>query len=546
MTFQRGKASRGDQNGITEFSAFGFNGLLNINAMPQSVADSQLTIALNVYGDVDGGLEMRRGIAKRGLQFAATAAQGVYRFFQQVVGGFPVSPPTTFLLGQSAGGNLWNVDTDTQIGANGSLGELAENWSVARIYDPQTNGGTDIMVICTGDGGPYKFDGTNISVPSAWAAQAASARFCEVSNGTLWFGGIKAQPTLLVQTVIGFPQEIQQEFVVSYPVTGLSVIGAGSQSGLVFGMTRGLGVSFGVNSQSDFLQEIPHEDGVAAGRTMIAVNGVVYFLGRFNIYMFDGQNITPIGDNVRPWIVTDPIQQDYPMNGDRSISFAWFYNDKIYFAYDSGGVGYCNTYLVWHMKQQGWTVLNGPQLCGATLLDAPGDPNPTGCVVMSAVKSQAYNWDVYNGLGLNGHGVDDDGVAIHTAILTKYFRLSGPGVQSRLTGVAPELFVEQFAGNIVCATDYGVASFSQLLQKMGQSGTLIWDQGNWDEASWQGNAVLTYIVDNFQVEDTTGNVAKAYTYAFGVNTNDTNPPYRFAGLSGEFSTEGRNYSVGKI
>jgi hypothetical protein len=538
LSFASKKVSRGT-NEPPVFELFDFNGLLNINALPQSIQDNQLNAALNVYGTVDGGVTMRRGMAKRGNLFGATAGRNVVRFFQQVVSGAPVNPARLFLLGQADGGIMWNVDTGTQIGATGALGAAAKSWSTARIYDPATAGGTDILVICTGSGGPYLFDGTTISTPSTWAAFAGGARWCQVANGTLWFGGIPAQPTVLIQMAIGAPQTYQELYVASYPITGLSVLGAGSQSGLVFGMTRGLGVSFGVNSTTLYVQEIPHEDGVAAGRTMIAIGGVVYFLGRFNIYVFDGQNIVPIGDNVRPWIINDPIQQDYPMNGDRSLSFSWYYNDLIMFAYDSGGVGYCNTYLVWHLKQRGWTVYSGPKLSGATLLDAPGDAFPTSCVTMDALTAQAYNWDVYNATGPNGHGVDDAGQIIVTSVLSKYFRLAGAGTRARLLGVAPELFVEQFAGNIVLATDYGSASYTQALSAMSQGNALVWDQGNWDQTVWGGNAFLTYAVQNFQVDD--NQVAKAFSFAFGIATNDQNPPYRFAGISGEFAVEGRSY-----
>lgn len=525
------------------FECFGFSGLLNINAMPQTVGDNELTVALNVYGAVDGGLEMRRGMAVRGTQFSASPGKNVVRFYQQVVGATPLATPLKFLLGQS-GGTMWNVDTHTQIGATNALGVLAQSWETAIIQrDPATAGGTDILVICTGDGGPYLFDGTNITSPSTWASFAPNAKYCQLSNGTLWFSGIPSQPNTIVQMAIGQPQVYQQQFTTSYPVTGLSVLGAGSQSGLFFGMTQGVGVTFGVNSVDAYYQEIPHEDGCAAARTCIAVNGLVYFLGNFNIYSFDGQNITPIGNKVRPWIVCDPQRSDFPMNGNRQLSFSWFENDFIYFAYDSGNVGYCNSYLVWHLNQQGWTLLNGPKLCGATLLNAPSDPLPITCVVMDATKSQAYNWDVYNGTGTNNHGVDDAGQVIQTSILTKYFPLAGHGTRSRLTGVTPELFIESFAGSVVCATDYGASNFTDIIEQLADNSVLVWDESSWDSSTWGSGGGLQYFATPLQVDDQQGQVNLAYTFAFGITTNDTNPPYRFAGLSGEFGIEGRKYGA---
>lgn len=636
--------SRGD-NKPHGFEAFGFQGLLNINALPHSVADNQLTVAQNVYGDVDGGLQMRRGMAVRGTEFSnSVPAKGVVRFFQEVVAGVPLSAPLRFLLGQS-GGTLWNVDTDTQIGSTNALGSLAQPWETARINDgaipigsPTTGtitavntgvsvtlptgatgvvaaltgtwvgtatlqasvdnvnwvsivdvsgnsaytsntttlintgsylyfrveataytsgtidvslqpvGPTDILVICTGSGGPYYFDGTNISTHPQWTQFAAGAKFCQVSNGTLWFSGIPSAPNTLVQMQIGNPSIWQQTYSTSYPVTGLSVLGAGSQSGLFFGMTQGVGITFGVNSVDAYYQEIPHEDGVASSRSCIAVNGLVYFVGNFNIYVFDGQNITAIGDNVRPWIICDPNRTDFPMNGNRQLtSFSWYYNDFIYFAYDSGPVGYANTFLVWHLKQQGWTMLTGPKLAGATLLNAPGDSYPVQCVVVDATVSQAYNWDVFNGTGPNEMGVDDAGAIIVTSILTKYFHLAGHGTQSRLIGITPELFVIQFGGQIVVVTDYAASSLLQVYSYVESGNALVWDQSSWNSANWGGSAGLTFVSIPLQVDDTingaTPGLPPTHAFAFGVTTNDKNPPYRWAGLSGEYAIEGRSYSA---
>ena len=540
MSFSKSKVSRGTTE-PEQGNIFGFEGLLNINSLPQSIADNQLVQALNVYGSADGGLTKRRGIAQRGALFSnSVAGLNIYRFYQEVVGGTPQNPTVLKLLGQS-GGTLYNVDTATQIGSTNALGVNAQSWSVDRVYDPATAGGTDVMVICTGVGGPYLFDGTTISTPTTWSANAAGARWCKVASGCLFFGGILAQPNLLVQMAIGAPQTFQQSYSASLPLTGLAELGAGSQSGLVFGMTKGVGVSFGVNASTLFIQEIPHEDGVAAGRTMITIGGVVYFLGRFNIYMFDGQNIIPIGDNVRPWIICDPLHADYPMNGNRQLSFSWFYNDLVYFAYDSGSVGYCNTYLVWHIKQKGWTLYTGPRLSGATLLDAPGDAIPTACVVQDATLSQSYNWDVYNGQGVNGHNVDDNGTAIQTNILSKYFRLSGPGTRSRVTGIDSELFIESFNGSIVIGTDYGSVSYNTTLSLQASTNELVWNQGSWDQTLWGGNSTLQYAVDKRQIDDGAGNSPSAYSYAVGIATNDFLPPYQYVGASLEFVNEGRSY-----
>ena len=560
-----GKTNYGSPEPL-EFQAFDFSGLLNIESLPQNLADNELTIATNVYGDVTGGLRMRRGMTAYHSKLSSTACQGITRFFQQVIAGTPQSTPVAYTLAQ-IGGTLWNAVTNTQIGSTNALGASAQPWSVAQVYDPDYSGGaTDCLVICTGSGGPYLFNGTTISTPSGWSA-ASGARWCVVSNASLWFGGIPGSPNLLWQSQPQHPELYGNQFVASLPVTGLSSIGAGSQSGLVYSMTKGLGVTFGVNLYNYYHQEIPHVDGFY-GRTMVSVNGLVYMLGDTNIYVFDGQNIVPIGKKIRPWIINDPNHQEYPMNGARSLSFAWYYNQYIYFAYDSGNLGYCNTYLVYHIDKQGWTVLTGPNLSAACLLDAPiVDPTPHACIVADAQIGQVYNWDVFDGNGINGHQVTDlvasggSAVAqnISTQVLTKFYRLTSPGTRATLKTVFPEYFIDVgFNGSVVVSYDYGTMNLatsninSSLTNvsptwAIGTSDFVYTADGGTPTARWAGSNPTSYLcagiqADQFQPATNSSYsfiVPQAYSFAFGCSTNDNNPPYVFAGVSGTFIPEPR-------
>jgi hypothetical protein len=531
MGLKVGKRSNGTDS-LNEFFVFGFEGLLNIDSLPHNLSDNDLSMALNVYGDVPGGVRMRRGMNLRNVAIGTSPILGLTRFFQQVVHGASVSPPTTKTLAQ-VGGTLWNYDTNTQIGSTGALGSTPKSWTVVRVYDPDNgSGATDSLVICTGSGGPYLYDGTTITTPSGWSA-AAGAQWCTLSNGTLWFAGIPAQPTLLWQAQPQHPTLYGNSFVASYPITGLSSLGAGSQSGVVYGMTRGVGVTFGVNLYNLYNQEIPFHDGVTAGRTMIAVDGIVYFLGDTNIYKFDGQSITPVANKVRPWIVNDPTKQEFPMNGVRELSFSWYYDQFIYFAYDSGSLGYCQTYLVYHLTNGEWTVLSGPKLSCAALLNSPYvDSDPHQCIVGDATTGKVYDWDQYIA---GTHNVADNGVPIQTLVLTKYFRLSGPGSMVSLKQVVPELFLDSvFAGNLQISLDYGLGSYPYQLSGTGSLNT-TWNDFNWDEANWSGGSNLTFFTQAVDIDPSVNSIPEANSIAFGVATSDTNPPYTFCGVSGEFS-----------
>lgn len=534
------------------FAQYDYSLGLNIKKLPQQLDDRELTIALNVYLRAEGGIEMRKGIAARGALLSASPGKGLTRFWQQVVDGVPQPTPVKFLLAQ-IGGTLFNVDTGAQIGAPNALGASAKPWCVRRVYDPDTGGGTDVLVICTGSGGPYLFDGTTISTPAGWAA-VASAGSCEVLNGILWFGNIPSQPNLLYGTQIGHPQTLvfYDLFTMSAPIVGLCAQSTGPQAGLVIGMNTGVATLYGTGLQNWYLQDSPGQDGVVAARTMIAIDGTVYFLGREAIYAYDGLNApTPISTPVEPWILNDPLYPDFPMNGDRSTAFAWYYNRRLHVGYDSGVVGYPTAYLVYHLPnpnavpgayqglQQyapgGWTVLAGPKLMAACTLTAPGDginASPLGCVVLDATRGQAYNWDVYNGQGTTGHNVDDAGTPIQAVCLSKYFKIGLPGAPKKMKRLYPELFVEQFDGELQCVTDYGSSSLSQLLSPS-STAQGIWDASQWDQANWAGGT-LNYFKERVDVD------IQAEAFAFGIVSSDTNPPWRFVGVTGQYTQDAQN------
>lgn len=520
------------------FSLYDFSLGLNVKKLPQQLDDRELSVALNVYLRAEGGIEMRKGIAKRGAALSAAPGSNVYRLFQNVKNGAVQSPPLTMTVAQ-VGGNLYNADTNTQIGANNVVGVGALPMSCVRFYNSDhTIAGvlkpSDGLVICTGVGGPYFFDGDNVYAPAGWSA-ALGARWCASLNGMVFFGGIPGKPNTVVASLIGHPETLLYFFPLSHPVTGLCAAGSGPNSGMVVGMAKGMAVLYGTGPQNFYRNEIAMNDGCIAGRTMIAINGIVYYLGRCAVYAFDGQQSYAVSDQVEPYILNDPLAQDYAMNGDRSLSFAWWYLNRLYIAYDATNVGYCNTYLVMHANvNNGWTVLNGPKLAGVCILDAPGDGtagNPSPCVAIDATKGQLYNFDVYNG---SGHSVDDDGVTIQTVVLSKYFKIGEPGVEKRIKRMYPEFFTEKFGGSFVAFNDYGATNISQVISGAPTATQMTWDVSQWDAVNWAGSNPLSYLKQRVDSD------LRGEAFAFGVVSNDNNPPYRWVGVSGQFVEEARN------
>lgn len=626
--------------------------LLDVNSSPQEVADNALTIAQNVYGRFEGGVEMRKGIAAHGAAFAGAPAHvdGLFELAQQVINGVPQNPAVVTRLAQ-CGGNLYNEVTKAQIGANNVLGVNALPWSAQYVLDadhtlptpgaptnnapvaggalaagtylvsvtwknalgqtvngpdvaivitinqqvvinqpvppigattwqvyastangargtetlqsadipiatttfnfsnllagtapPATNTAIapcDVVIIATGSGGPYVYDGSQVYVPAAWAANCSGARWVQVVNNVVFFGGLPSQPNLVAGMLLGHAETFAgaNTFSTSHPVMGLGVVGTGAQASLAIGMTSGLTLLNGTGINTFEEAEVPMEDGVTGGRTMVtAVDpltglSMLLFVGGSDIYIVTTTNIIPIGLNVRPYILNDALAinpWDIPMNGDRTKSHAFYYNNRIYVFYDSGNVGHPNVGLVWDLYLRGWTTYVGSPINCAMTLNAPGDANPPQVVVGSATAAQTYNFDVYNGTAQNA---DDAGTAINAIALTKYFKLGVPGSPKKVRRIYPEIFAEQgFNGNIVVDTDYGASSGGSIL--VGPPGTgMLWDVNNWDVSNWFGGGLINYISPpNNRIDLNLPGDA----FAFGVSTNSVQAPWRWQAVKAIF------------
>lgn len=545
-----------------EDSYYGMQGGINVKSLQQQMQDDELSAGQNGYLRADGGFEMRRGFAK--LFATAIAGGGVIggiRFYQLVVAGAALAAPLATTLIQ-IGGNLFNAATQVQIGANGALGASAQPWSAVRVFDPDiAGGGGDACVICTGSGGPYLVANTplTITTPAGWAG-VAGARWCQVVNGVLFFGGLPSQPNSVVAMVEGHPETQAAVFTCSTTVTGLGVLGAGVQSALVVGLNRGLVLLVGTGPDNYAQSEIAHEDGVAAGRTMINVRGLLYFLGGNGIYVFDGGTITPVSKNVQPWIENDPLAvtpNDFPMDPTRRNAWAIWYLNRLHIFYPLTGATTPNTALVLNLDVEpapgrGWTVLQlGKPLMSGWLLDSPGnslnlgaDPLPHAMQVGSATQGFVYNWDVNNGTGDN---VDDDGAVIQAIVISKFFKLYKPGVVKKVWRVYYELYTEAFSGQVGLYTDYGGSSFQQLVNNL-PGNPARFDIAQFDMAKFAGGKLsysgarridwgLPAAGGAFGLYATRGIAAEAFAY--GVQSTDQNPPWRFAGCTTEYTVEPR-------
>ena len=534
-----------------EFAIYGLGGGLNVKSVPQMVGDNDLIIAQDGYLTEDGGFAMRNGMTPFGVPFTSGALTHLARFFQEVKGGVVINPPLVELIAENLGFIYRVLPTQNQLIGNAGSG-FQKPMTYARIQnpnDPHTPGGlTDCLVICTGHGGPYVYDGTNLYTPVGWAS-ASGAQYCAVTNGILYFGGIPAFPNQTFGTGDGIIDSMEtlpgyRNFIYSSPVVGLCASGTGATAALIVALNSGVAILSGTGPSNYYQQETPFADSCASGRTMFSWNGTIFFLGHSAEYAFSMNGVpTPISDKVEPWILNRvftaiPSYPGFPLTQNRQLSWSCVYNNRLH-------IGYCsnaftpNTVLVYDLVLQGWTVLRPtPGICSMILLDAPTDPDPYVAMV-AGNNGQIYTWDVQPQAGKDAL---DDTAPILAQFQTKFYKIGVPGTNKALQRFYPELFASgDFIANFVVYTDYGAASavINPLDIPYGGTGLMVWDESAWDTKPWGASSVQPFLAFTSPSTRIDYPGTQSEAFSFGVQMTQGLAPWIFAGGSGVFSQRGR-------
>lgn len=543
-----GKLQKGEADSM-EFGFYGFRGGLNVKAAPQLVGDEDLTVAQDGYLRPDGAFQSRNGMSA----YNATTTSGpgmtiLTRFYQDIVNGTPVGSETIKLLAQF-NGELYTV---TPIGAPAAVGTLggttAQPMTVARIQDPNdpnhVSGLTDCEVICTGVGGPYIYDGSNLYTPAGWA-NASGAQYCAVVNGILWFGGIANFPNQIFGTGDGILASMEslpayRNFILSAPVAGLVAQGTGATATLVIGRNTGVSVLYGTGPSTFFLQDVPFQDGVTAPRSMVSANGVVYWLGRNAEYRFDAQTVpSQISQKVEPWVLNDPLTPGFPMTQNRNLSWSTIYNNRLHLGYCSTGP-VPDTILCYDLAMNGWTVLRpGPGAASMCLLDAPSDPSPyTAMVGSSSGALQAWTWDSVAISGGSAQPVFDGLFPVLAQAQSKYYKLGVPGTNKALTRFYPEFILYGIFNTIfTVSTDYGTITYSSVIDNpFAVTNVLVWDVGQWDVNVWGSGGSIPFGAPLSRIDY---NGVQGDSFAFGVSMNQALAPWIWSGGTGVYQQRGK-------
>jgi hypothetical protein len=533
----------------TEFAFYGFKGGLNVKAAPQLVGDEDLTVATNGYLRPDGAFQLRNGMAKYNATVVAAGTHPLYvaRFFQLVKNGASVAESDAVLGVFNS--TLYKIPTTGASTNLGSVGTGVQTVTWVRFENPDdpnfASGLTDVICICTGSGGPYIWDGTNLYTPTGWSA-ATGARWCAIVNGILWFGGIPAYPNQIFGTGDGIIASMEslpayRNFVFSSPVVGLCAQGTGATATLIVGRNTGISVLYGTGPSTFFLQDVPFQDGITSGMSMVSAWGVVYFLGHMAYYSFDAQTIPqPVSRKIEPWILNDPFTPGYPMTQNWNLTWSAVYNNRIHLGYCSNSAT-PNTILCLDLTLGGWTVLTTtPGIASMALLDAPDDPDPYGCIVGSSTTGQVYTWDYVNVSNAIAQPVLDDATPVLAQVQSKFFKLGVPGTNKALQRFYPEFLVTgAFSTNFTVGTDYGATMQQQVTINPAMLGVVsTWDVSLWDINVWTGTMVP---YSNFGSPKSRIDYPgiQGESFSFGVLMTMPLAPWFWSGGSGVFSQRGR-------
>lgn len=194
-------------------------------------------------------------------------------------------------------------------------------------------------------------------------------------------------------------------------------------------------------------------------------------VGNENVYLFDGQKITPIGDQIRPLLKGKNMAE----------CFAFYYQP-----YDSVIIGCQSGCFVWNQATSGWSVFDIPIKCAA-VYGSSGSYN----------KCVFARWDTPY-LYLLDSGTADDGADIEWLIETKEFDLGEFMMERDLRAINIACETAITTPCKVTAVRYsktdGMNSTPNVTATCMQGGP-NWDEVNWDEFAWGDSCASIAIAD---------------------------------------------------
>jgi hypothetical protein len=272
--------------------------------------------------------------------------------------------------------NIYKLNSDKTLTdvtrAAGVYTMANNNWSTAQFGD---------WVIATNlnDVPQVKKNMTNSDAFVALGGSPPSARYCLFFSGHFILAHIASYPKKIQWSALEDPEtwtaslttgaDAQDLADADGDITGICQCGDGFAVFHERSITKGryIGGQYTFDLKQNWISNIG-----AVQNTVISVGSIAYFWGEKDLYMFDGQSLTPIGEGIR-----ETLLNSYDTNYKHRITAV--YEAKkgvIYWSYpDTSGSGTPNKLLCYNISNKRFTSIDLPDHGGIFLIRQGGVTN---------------------------------------------------------------------------------------------------------------------------------------------------------------------------
>lgn len=217
-----------------------------------------------------------------------------------------------------------------------------------------------------------------------------------------------------------------------------------------------------------------HRDEKAVGcYAPYSVADVIFghiFLSIDNVYFFDGQTITPIGDNIKPWLAQIPI-------GYRKNASATYYNG--YYRLSFPTATYNNKELIFDVTQfkltgkRAWWLNDSRNINNYIVYGGPEDDN----TLYLCDSNAGY-------LRKMETGTQDESTDVTTEFHSKYYVMDQPNLEKMFDRLKVDL--AQSIGTVNMKLYAGLGDDNEFEYDIDTgSSTNVWGTGVWGTFQWQ-------------------------------------------------------------
>lgn len=200
--------------------------------------------------------------------------------------------------------------------------------------------------------------------------QADRVQWSNINDPTTWAGG-------------GFNDTVDWPG----PITGLSKLGARAyifKRDYIIEMRE-----TGLDSPTFDFRAVVNGEGAGSHRTIVHIGQLLFFMGRDDVFIFDGTRLQPIGEPIR-WELTNNLNREAVRN-----AFAFHHEpfNEYWLCVPTGDNTYGTVAFVFNYVQQAWTKHTLPATCSVPFKTTEGAADAWWDNQTGSWDSQIRTWD---------------------------------------------------------------------------------------------------------------------------------------------------------